>query len=789
MYALLFLILSYFTVSKTSSPSTTAYNLWYKQPAKEWTEALPVGNGRLGAMVFGNPVHEQIQLNEDSMWPGSTDWGNPEGNPDDLYAIRQLLFAGKNSQADSLLVEKFSHKGIKRSHQTLGDLFIDLNHKNVQNYRRELDLNKSLVTVSYNVGENKYSVSEKIFASAPHNALIIEYTSTAPEGLNGIIRLTRPEDEGHITAKTVAVGDNQLKMTGEVTQYGGEIESKPAPILSGVKFETKLEVSNAGGEVYTDGDTLVLKNVHKALLYLVAQTSFYGDCFPSNDFQLSKIRGQSYDSLFSAHEKDYQQLFSRVDFSLGDHAKDTLATDQRLQRIKQGEPDLGLQALLFQYGRYLLISSSRPGTNPANLQGLWNPHIQAPWNADYHLNINLQMNYWPAEVTNLSELHAPLFDFTDRLIKSGKVTAYENYGFRGAVIHHASDLWAPAWMRAARAYWGGWIGGGGWLAQHYFEHYRFTNDTEFLEKRALPALEEVARFYFDWLVEDPRDGLLVSAPSTSPENRFIGSDEKPVATCLGSAMDQQIIAEVFDNYLKSCELLAIKSSFVDSVREKRKHLRSGLILGRDGRILEWDREYPEREKGHRHMSHLYAFHPGSRITKKETPQLFEAVRKTLDYRLANGGAGTGWSRAWLINFAARLLDGAMAHDHITLLLKKSLYLNLFDAHPPFQIDGNFGYTAGIAEMLLQSHEKNTITMLPALPPQWQTGHITGLKARGNFEVDIFWQRNELKYATVRALSGGKTNLVYKNRSMPVELKKHENFTFNLADFYNSDESF
>jgi alpha-L-fucosidase 2 len=445
--------------------------------------------------------------------------------------------------------------------------------------------------------------------------------------------------------------------------------------------------------------------------------------------------------------------------------------------VKKGEIDLGLETLLFQYGRYLLISSSRAGTNPANLQGLWNPHIEAPWNADYHLNINLQMNYWLADVTNLSELNQPLFDYVDKLVENGKQTAKVNFGCNGSFMPHATDFWAPTWLRAPTAYWGCSLGAGGWMMQHYWEHYRYTRDMQFLKERVLPALKEVAHFYSDWLIEDPRDGTLISAPSTSPENRYINAQDEPVATCLGSAMDQQVIAEVFDNYIEACSILGEENELLKKIKEQRKLLRPGFVLGTDGRILEWDREYVEREPGHRHMSHLYGFHPGSAVSKDKTPELFEAVRKTLDYRLDHGGAGTGWSRAWLINCAARLLDGDMAHEHIQLLFEKSISKNLFDMHPPFQIDGNFGYTAGLAEMLVQSYEENTIRLLPALPAVWESGHIKGLKGRGGILVDLNWSENQLKEAAITASKPVSIEIVYQDKIIPVSLGKDEKYTY------------
>jgi alpha-L-fucosidase 2 len=380
------------------------------------------------------------------------------------------------------------------------------------------------------------------------------------------------------------------------------------------------------------------------------------------------------------------------------------------------------------------------------------------------------MNYWLANLTQLDELNTPLFDFVDRLIESGKKTAEINFGTRGSFLPHATDLWGPTWLRAPTAYWGASFGAGGWMVQHYWQHYLFTQDLEFLEQRGFPAIEAVAQFYSDWLIEDIRDGSLIAAPSTSPENRYLDSQGNPVASCLGSAMDQQVVTEVFSNYLKATSILEIENEWTKRIKNQLDQLRPGFQLGTDGRILEWDREYEELEPGHRHMSHLYGFHPGDQVSLSETPELFEAVRKTLDFRLENGGAGTGWSRAWLINCAARLMDGNMAQEHIQLLLEKSIFLNLFDAHPPFQIDGNFGYTAGVAEILIQSHEPGIIRLLPALPPNWKNGKVKGLKARGNINVDLEWETNKLKYVRLISKNNSKIDLIYNGKSIPINLK-------------------
>lgn len=751
--------------------------LWYKQPAKNWNEALPLGNGKLGAMVFGGTSTERIQLNDDSMWPADSEsWNEPEGNINDLKEIRELLFAGKNDEADRLFVEKFSRKAVVRSHQTMGDLFINLNHQNITDYRRELNISNATTTVSYK--SNGALITEKVFVSNPHKAIIIELTSQASEGLNGKIKLSRPKDKGFETAKSFTTDNNLLLMQGEVTQRGGKFNSEPAPILEGVKFETCLKINNENGTLQKGEDYLELKNVKKATIYLVSNSSYYFEEYQEqNKLDLNAIASKSFETLKNEHIKDYQRLYARLDIKLGSNELDTIPTDKRLELIKKGTIDTGLESLLFQYGRYLLISSSREGTNPANLQGLWNEHIQAPWNADYHLNINLQMNYWLADATNLSELNNPLFDYIDRLVENGKVTASKNFGCSGTFIPHATDLWAPTWLRAPTAYWGCSLGGGGWLVQHYWQHYEYTKDEKFLKERAFPAIQEVAKFYSDWIIEDPRDGTLISAPSTSPENRFYNTEGKAVATCLGSAMDQQVIYEVFSNYLKSCDILSISNDFVAKIKQQRSKLRPGFLIDDNGRILEWDRAYKETEPGHRHMSHLYGFHPGTNISKDKDPEIFNAVKNTLDFRLANGGAGTGWSRAWLINCSARLLDGEMAYEHIQLLLKKSIGNNLFDLHPPFQIDGNFGYTAGVTEMLLQSHEENTVRVLPALPATWKEGHIKGLKARNGLILDIFWSNNRLDKVIIKSNFDNKFNLIYQDVVVSVKMKKGDSYIY------------
>ncbi len=744
--------------------------LWYQESASKWIEALPVGNGRLGAMVFGDTAHERIQLNEDSMWAGGPDWGNSKGGPKDLQQIRDLLNKGEHQKVDPLIVEKFSFKSVKRSHQTMGDLYIDFpNRKKVEKYRRSLSLDNALVAISYTSNGAEYS--EKVFASASDDVLVIELKTTAKEGMNFKLKLDRPLDKGHLTVKTSNPSDHEISMLGMVTQYGGVKNSKPFPINYGVQFETRLRVKKTSGTIEANNGELVLKGVKKATLFIVCSTSFYHQNYKEKNRQtLSSLEGKSFKYLLKRHIKDYQKLYKRVAIDLGGHALDSIPTNKRLARIREGYEDPDLEATLFQFGRYLLIASSRQGTNPANLQGLWNKDIEAAWNADYHLNINMQMNYWPAEITNLSELHQPFFDLLDKAIIRGKKLAKEQYGIhRGAVLHHTTDLWASPWMRGERPYWGAWIHGGGWAAQHYWQHYTFTEDKEFLKNRAYPAIKNFAEFYLDWLVKDPINNTWVSSPETSPENSYLTSQGKPAAVSYGSAMGHQIIKEVFDNVLASAKILGIENDFTKEVRLKRATLHPGIVIGKDGRLLEWNQPYKEAEKGHRHMSHLYALHPG--ITIIEHTEAFEAAKKTIAYRLQHGGAGPGWSRAWMINFNARLFDAKSAEENIKKLMQHSISNNLFNQHPPFQIDGNFGYTAGVAELLVQSHE-GFIRILPTLPENWDTGKISGLKARGNIEIDVEWKDGELRKIGLQS-KNNKTSIVkYKDLIKTIKLTKN-----------------
>ena len=770
---LMLMLISASAFGQKTNKSTLNNTLWYAQPAEKWMQALPVGNGRLGAMVFGDPNKERIQLNEDSMWAGGPDWGDSKGTEEDLVEIRKLVKNGKAHKADKLIVEKFSYKSIKRSHQTMGNLFIDfIKDKKIENYKRSLDMDKALVKVSYTSDGNSYS--EKVFSSAADDVMVVELSTSAKEGMNFNLQLSRPEDHKHKTVSVSNPANNEISMTGMVTQYGGIKFSEPFPIDYGVKFETLLKVKNYSGTVTSKNGTLQLRDVKKATILIMGNTSFYYKDFKQKNRQtLTLIENKYFDNLLERHINNYQKLFKRLDFDLEGHALDTVATDKRLKNIRDGADDPDMTAKLFQYGRYLLISSSRPGTNPANLQGIWNKNIEAPWNADYHLNINLQMNYWPAEVTNLSELHEPFFDLLDRVEKRGRITAKKQYGInRGAVMHHATDLWAPAWMRAEQPFWGAWVHGGGWTAQHYWEHFQYTQDKDFLKNRAYPFMKSIAEFYLDWLVWDEKTKTWVSSPETSPENSYIAEDKRKAAVSFGSAMGHQIITEVFDNVIAASKILGYSDDFIKEVKRKREKLHPGVIIGKDGRILEWNEPYDEPEKGHRHMSHMYALHPSDQITIDKNPKEFEAAKKTIAYRLKHGGAGTGWSRVWMINLNARLFENEKAEDNIKKFFQKSVADNMFDMHPPFQIDGNFGFTAGVAELLMQSHE-GFIRILPTFPSNWKNGKISGLKARGNIEVSIEWEDNMLVKLGLTSAKDKTIKIIYNSIYKNINLKANQ----------------